>query len=674
MIINSVFALCRSIFMAALLVTHFNAAGATSLTVEDFLVESSLKDVKLSPNGQYLALLRNIDKTRIVEIRDIQKPGFPVTGLIRQEFIRATAINWANDDRLLVDMDVPFKLDKVKRDAKKKDDFNIYNYPTFTRIISMDTQAKDFVILLENKKQAIRQNHNRGSISNFLIDDYKHVQIITGSRHYHDKELHKVNIYTGESKLIARFGERTYKILSDKSGKLKYKLDYLRLAKTVEVYKYTEQGTWEHTDDLVYHPEEPDGIRVEGLVHTYFGMDENNELVYLEQNPESGFDELVLIDRKSGNRRLLASVPDQDIDSVIMANDTNEIKGYTVKKDLTRSYYFDEIAQQRYDAIEHKIREYDFIVNWSRNSDMAVVKSFGMDNPGIFYLYNAKTDTLSLIQSAFTNLTTENLSIPAQATYKARDGTKIRLYILLPVGFSKLSPAPLIVMPHGGPHVRDSATYDQFAQLMSTRGYIVIKPNFRGSKGYGKAFEEAGYKQWGNVMQDDVTDAVNFMIDESYADPEKVCIVGGSYGGYAALMGVIKTPDLYKCAVSINGVTDLTKQIEFDIKVAGSRKNEIRELVYRQIGHPSKDAKYLAEYSPLLRVQDIHSPMLIVAGTDDKIVPFSQSEKLVSALKKLGKEHRFIELEHTGHNAFYYKDDREKIFEEVTTFLEKHLK
>ena len=227
-------------------------------------------------------------------------------------------------------------------------------------------------------------------------------------------------------------------------------------------------------------------------------------------------------------------------------------------------------------------------------------------------------------------------------------------------------------MPHGGPQARSRPTFDPFAQFLSTRGYVVVEPNFRGSTGYGRSFEEAGYREWGGVMQDDLTDAVHFLVGKGIADPQRVCIVGASYGGYAALMGAVKTPSLFRCAVSLNGVTHLAKMVEYDMKNI-VEKEDWQALLFDRIGHPKTDRELLDSNSPALHAGRIRVPVLLVAGTDDETVPFSQARLMEKALKKAGADYEFIRLEDTGHDPFYYQEDMRLVFAAVSEFLRRNL-
>ncbi len=369
----------------------------------------------------------------------------------------------------------------------------------------------------------------------------------------------------------------------------------------------------------------------------------------------------------------LVSLPDRDVLYPLHDLRSNQIVGYAVDGDYIRYKFFDSAAQASYDKLEAKVGNSNFFwSSYAENGELGIVNLYSPDNPLSFHLYDRKNDELSFIDNAFDNIAYKNLSQSAAANYSARDGKKIHAYILLPTEYEKGKSYPLIVMPHGGPQSRDRADYDDFAQFLSTRGYIVIQPNFRGSTGMGKEFEEAGYKQWGQKMQDDLSDAVGFMVKKGYADPAKVCIVGISYGGYAALMGAIKTPELYRCSVSINGVTHLRNMIASDAKDIDDDKL-LEKYWYQRVGDPKIDKEMLDANSPALHADKVNIPLLVIASTDDQVVDYEQTLDLVSALNKNKKDYKFVKLKDSPHNPFYYKKDVEVVYREVGDFVAKYL-
>jgi dipeptidyl aminopeptidase/acylaminoacyl peptidase len=230
---------------------------------------------------------------------------------------------------------------------------------------------------------------------------------------------------------------------------------------------------------------------------------------------------------------------------------------------------------------------------------------------------------------------------------------------------------PLVLMPHGGPEMRDSLSFNSWVQYLVARGYAVFQPNFRGSDGFGRAFAESGYGEWGRKMQDDLTDGVKTLVDQGLADPARICIVGASYGGYAALAGAALTPDLYKCAVSIAGISDLDDFIGWRKRNWGS-DSEGYTYWLKAIGDPDKDEARLREVSPLAQTARIKIPILLIHGNQDYIVPIAQSKAMKKALDKTGRKTELITLQNEGHS--YWSADNQKLtMTAVDNFLWQHL-
>ncbi len=241
--------------------------------------------------------------------------------------------------------------------------------------------------------------------------------------------------------------------------------------------------------------------------------------------------------------------------------------------------------------------------------------------------------------------------------YKARDGKELTGYLTAPAAADPKAKLPLVLMPHGGPEMRDSLSFNPWVQYLVARGYAVFQPNFRGSAGFGRAFAESGYGEWGRKMQDDLTDAVKTLVDQGPVDPARMCIVGASYGGYAALAGAALTPDLYKCAVSIAGISDLEDFIGWRKRNWGS-DSEGYTYWLKAIGDPDKDEARLREVSPLAQAGRIKIPLLLIHGNEDFIVPIAQSKAMKKALDKTGRKTELITLKDEGHS--YWSDRQTK--------------
>jgi dipeptidyl aminopeptidase/acylaminoacyl peptidase len=255
--------------------------------------------------------------------------------------------------------------------------------------------------------------------------------------------------------------------------------------------------------------------------------------------------------------------------------------------------------------------------------------------------------------------------------YAARDGLRINGYLTMPPGWTDKSPKPpMIVMPHGGPELRDTYQYSPIVQFLASRGYAVLQPNFRGSGGYGKAFQDAGRLHWGDAATDDITDGVKFVVGKGLADPARICIFGASYGGYAAMMSIVREPDLYKCAVGASGPTDLGRMLTWERNEEGSNSFAYNYWT-SQIGDPGRDKAMIEASSPALQADKVKVPVLLVHGKRDKTVPIEQSEFMRDALKKANKPVEMTTYETAAHGMV--GSDMRRFLTELESFFGKHL-
>ena len=253
--------------------------------------------------------------------------------------------------------------------------------------------------------------------------------------------------------------------------------------------------------------------------------------------------------------------------------------------------------------------------------------------------------------------------------YESRDGLIIHGYLTLPVNYIKGDKLPIIVNPHGGPWVRDYWGFNSEIQYLANKGYGVFQMNYRGSTGYGRDFWEKSFKQWGKNMQNDITDGVNWLIDEGVADPDKIAIYGASYGGYATLAGLTFTPDIYACGVDYVGVSSL-----FTFMESMPPYWELyRTMMYEMVGHPEKDKDLLASASPLMHIDKIKAPLFIAQGANDPRVKKSESDQIVEALKAKGIDVPYMVKNDEGH-GFYNEENQFDFYREMGDFLNKYLK
>ncbi len=300
------------------------------------------------------------------------------------------------------------------------------------------------------------------------------------------------------------------------------------------------------------------------------------------------------------------------------------------------------------------------IVSMSRDRGVAIVRVGAASAPGAYFVYRAAEKSMEAL--AFNNPTIglKRLHRVKTIRYKARDGLEIPAVLTLPAGEPKN--APLIVLPHGGPFARDDEEWDWWAQFLADRGYVVVQPNYRGSSGYGTAFTRKGEGQWGLAMQDDLDDAVTALAAQGLADPKRVCMVGGSYGGYAAMRAAQRDGSRYRCAVAFAGVSDINRMLRFNSGFLGSgaRQDYLRT-----------QATDLKGVSPLNFPEQFSTPILLVHGKKDRVVPVSQSRLLAKRLKDAGKDVTYIEQSEGDHH-FTREADRLEFLKALEAFLAKH--
>jgi len=296
----------------------------------------------------------------------------------------------------------------------------------------------------------------------------------------------------------------------------------------------------------------------------------------------------------------------------------------------------------------------------------------GSDLPGAYVIYDKKANRLIQAASEYPNIQKKDIGLIQSIEYKARDGMTIPAVLTWPVGANtpeQKKNLPLIVLPHGGPEAHDTVRFDWWSQFLANKGYLVLQPNFRGSTGFGWAHTQAGHGKWGQEMQHDVSDGVLAMVKAGYADKDRVCIMGASYGGYAAFAGAAFTPELYKCSVAVAGVSDIHQMLARTKNNAGS--HWIVRHWQTLMGESKDDPGKLKRTSPINSVENVAAPMLILHGDDDTVVPLYQSKIMHSAMKKANKDSRYVVLKGEDH-WLSRSETRLQMIQEIDAFLDKH--
>lgn len=311
------------------------------------------------------------------------------------------------------------------------------------------------------------------------------------------------------------------------------------------------------------------------------------------------------------------------------------------------------------------------LTSWTKDRSIVVVRVSAPDSPPAWFLFDTRTNQASSLGESYPELASAPLGTTTWMTYKARDGLEIPAWLTLPPGLAPGVRPPLIVMPHGGPAARDHFDFDWWVQALATRGYAVLRPQFRGSAGFGAAFQKAGHGEWGGKMQDDLIDGVLALADRGVIDRKAVAIAGASYGGYAALFGATVYPNLYRCGVSVNGISDLALLIGSDSRAYG-RDTVVVNALEVMMGDPRANAEAFRLGSPVFRVTGQTAPMLLIHGEEDTTVPIQQSRTMVRALKAAGRPVEFLPLADDDHHLSSTVS-RQKMLETMFGFLDRCL-
>ena len=376
---------------------------------------------------------------------------------------------------------------------------------------------------------------------------------------------------------------------------------------------------------------------------------------------------LTRVDLATGESTVLAEDPEADVSGVLLHPDTRDPLIVMVLRDRMTYTVLDPSVADDLKAVR-ALHPGDPTFSDRDEADTTWLIAFTVDAGSVtYFMYDRVTKTGRLLFSARPALDGYELAPMEPFSFTARDGLLIHGYVTFPPGLGRTG-LPAVVDVHGGPQVRDTWGYNPEAQWFANRGYLCIQVNYRGSTGYGKAFIAAGDREWGGKMHDDLIDAVGYAVDQGWADKSKVAIYGGSYGGYAALVGAAFTPDVFCCAVDIVGPSNLKTLLE---TIPPYWAPMIAQL-YRRVGNPETDADFLWSRSPLSRAHDIRIPLLIAQGANDPRVKQAESEQIVAALTEAGIDHEYLLFPDEGH-GFAKPENRIKFYTAAERFLAKYL-
>lgn len=486
--------------------------------------------------------------------------------------------------------------------------------------------------------------------------DQAHLLVKLNQRDPRVPDLYKIDVNTGASELIVKNDHAFVNYFADHAG-------VVRLAVATDGVNFALYHR--PADNAPFERVLTTDFRAT-VVPLYFTHD--NRYVYALSNRGRDKAAVVLMDPRDGTElEVIYSNPDYDAGGLLRDEKNEKIVGAFYLGEKVQRVYFDEQARNRELDLARLLpgKALEFSGHNRAGTDF-VVKAWSDNDPGTFYRYHEPTKELTPIGVVAPWIQADQLATITPISYRSRDGLTIHGYLTRPRGAT--GPTPAVIAIHGGPWARDQWHADPEVQFLANRGYAVLQINYRGSVGYGRAFKEAGFKQWGRAMQDDITDGARWLIQQKIADPERIGIYGISYGGYATLAGLAFTPELFRCGVDDSGVTDIGDWLSSLPPQAQAG----RAMLYAMVGDPENDRDALAAVSPLQHADKIHAPLLIAHGGNDPRVKQAQAEQIAAALTAHGVEVETLFKANEGH-SFHLEENRIEFYRHMEKFLAKHL-
>lgn len=617
------------------------AAGA--IPVEALVSLPAISRPRLSPDGEHIAVLVPIGGRHRLAI---QRWGDTDQAPLILESLPATYIKqflWLNAERLLV-----------------RQDFLTRRYGGShieTRFIAINKDGSRMKVLHRDFIQVYGSRKIRDYLVDVLPEDPKHILLAetTGKSSY--PSVIQIDVDDGSRKTVVRSRRKIDDWLTDQDGVVRLGVSHRSLGKRI-YWRRGEGKKWRQAAKF---------SSGKGQIFSPLAFGPGAERIYVLSNHESDRQAAYEFDLKTGSfGRRLFSHPRVDAAGVILSVDETKPLGVLYIVDRPQVHYLDPDFEAEMARV--KASTPGAMSNFaSRSLDgrRAIIFSDDTTRAGEYFLWDRERNTLKPLGKRYPALEGAKLAVMEPISYKARDGLDIPGYLTLPVDV-KPELLPLVVVPHGGPISRKSQTFDYWAQFLASRGYAVLQPNIRGSSGFGRAHLAAGYRQWGLAMQDDITDGVQWLIDRGLVDRDRICIVGASFGGYAALMGAVRTPDLYKCVVSVAGLSDLPLGISYG-------QNYMYSAVHSMTrGKTWVDGRRLAMTSPARRVKAFKTPVMLVHGDQDKIVPVIHSQLMARGLERAGKPFELLILKDGDHHLSLGKN-RLIFLQKLEAFLARHL-
>lgn len=600
------------------------------IPMEDFFKNPEKTSYAISPDGSYFSFRAPWEGRMNIFVQQVGEEE--ATQITFETDRDISGYFWANDERIL-----------FLKDNGGDENFKLYG-------VNIDGSNPICLTDFENVRTGIIDR----------LEDIPNEIIISMNRRVPQVfDPYRLNIVTGELTLLYENPGNITGWLTDHDGKLRVAIAMTDMVNTTILYRETE------TDE--FKPVLTTNFK-ETLAPLFFTFD--NKMLYASSNLGRDKQSIVVFDPVTGKEvEVLFADDEVDVDGLTYSRKRKVLTYASYTKDMMNYKFFDETFESMYNRVKGELSAYDcYFTSSNTDEDKFLVRTYSDRSLGAYYFYDKQTDELTLISTVSPWLNEDEMAPMKPIKYTSRDGLTINGYLTLPVGV-KAKNLPVIVNPHGGPWARDMWGFSPEVQFLANRGYAVLQMNFRGSTGYGREFWEMSFKQWGRTMQDDITDGVNWLVEQGIADKERIGIYGASYGGYATLAGLAFTPDLYKCGVDYVGVSNMFTFMN----TIPPYWEPYRQMFYEMVGDPVADSVMLAEVSPVFHADKITAALFVAQGAKDPRVNVDESDQMVEAMKARGVDVEYMVKDNEGH-GFRNEENRFDFYRAMILFLDKHLK
>lgn len=610
---------------------------------ELFFDDPQYAGAQISPDGKYLSFRKQLNGVMNIWVKAIDEPFDAARPMTADTTRPVTGYFWSRDSRYIL----------YVQDKGGDENFHIYAVNP-----ADDPQEGRQTPQARNLTDA---DGVRAQIYAVPRMDPDYIIIGLNDRNPQLHDVYRLNLNTGNKELLIENDQNISGWLSDEAGNIRHAVRQTPDGGT----EILEVNAGRFTPVYRVSAEESAGI---------IRYHEDFKRAYLVTNKgDADLTRLVLFNPETGEEELVAEDPEGEVDfgGAVFSDIDNQLLATYYIADRVRMYPEDEDFERDYSAILDNLGDVRVsISSRTADEDIWIVNVSKDTDPGSAYVYDRNSGDLELLYRSRPDLPSEHLAEMQAVRYTARDGLEIPAYLTLPRG-KELENMPVVINPHGGPWARDHWGYNATAQFLANRGYAVLQPNFRGSSGYGKEFLNAGNKEWGTgSMQHDITDGVHFLIDQGIADPGRIGIYGGSYGGYATLAGLAFTPDLYAAGVSFVGPSNIITLLNS----IPPYWEPIRKMFNVRVGDPDdpEEREMLREQSPLFSAGQIRAPLLVIQGANDPRVVKAESDQIVAALRELDREVEYMVAPDEGH-GFAGRENRLAYIAAMERFLAEHL-